>query len=501
MKNFYWKVIVAFLFIVGVGAYGAEKIRHVDTNDGYTLTVAEGCPGVAPQPSILVKENVKFTFDVSITKKEGDKVIFIEEVSPTNIKKVTYTLQASGATAIKPDDFELELGKKLDAKKYPLQYKKEINSGSLLTNVSILCRPQKGSEYSVQLTVAAETKNGKTLKPDPVELKVLVDDAIIIGYIKKGEITTGGQSFDINAGKNKYSKKWPIGHIAWKIEVGKECIERLNELTNGYTAAKTNEVNNFKAEQRAEITRLTNEIRPKQESYNLLFNHLRGLQTQLNQLYPINTRDERQKETQLKNNIRIQTASLTTIKTQLNQLEARKAEAERDLAEANRRSTPAANNNHKVGFGAAYIDEFKSAENIIARGQIERRKNFNTLSVQGRLFDDNQGQAKSEQTNIEFFQKATRKENKLTLENAANGLQFICDHWGKKDNYGPAYNCVDMANDGFHAASITKVTNTHVEPCRVKLKVIYIDKNKKVRTDGVIHLSLPEKYKIEMERK
>jgi uncharacterized protein YoxC len=525
MKKLYWSIIATFLFTVNVNVnvYSDDKISNVDTNDGYTLTVSEGTPGVNPRPSILIRENVTFDFNISITKKEGDKTIFIEDIAPAGtIKKVVYVLQASGARVTKPVDFVQE-GNVTDRINYPLQYKKEINSGMLLTGISLLCTPQKGGEYSVKLTVTAETKNGKILKPAPVKLTVFVEDALITGYIKQGQITAKGQSFDINAGKNKNTKKWPIGHIAWEINIGKECITRLNEITEEYTLGKTNEVNTFKANQQAEITRLTNVINSLQAPRNNLRRQLQELQNKLQRLRNQTGRTPQERNTlvqsieQLNNNI-------NTINTQLNQLNqsiqlntANKTEAERDLEEADRRYIPEKNNKHKVGFGAAYINEFKEAENNIAKNnsmnnmitvilsnnKTELRKNFDTLKVQGRLCDDNQGQNKDEQTNIAFYQEGKQEKNKLTLEKAAKGLQFICDHWGKKDIYGPAYNCVDMANNGFHAVNITKVPDNHNidSPYHVELRVVYRDKNGLKQTDGIIHLSLPEKYKIEMGKK
>jgi hypothetical protein len=85
------------------------------------------------------------------------------------------------------------------------------------------------------------------------------------------------------------------------------------------------------------------------------------------------------------------------------------------------------------------------------------------------------------------------------LEEATEGLKFICDHWGKKDIYGPVCNCVDMANKGFHAVGITKVPDNHDNnPCHVELIVHYKDTRGQTCKNGIIHLSIPELYKTKI---
>ncbi|MDR1478274.1 MAG: hypothetical protein LBJ00_04965 [Planctomycetaceae bacterium] len=159
-------------------------------------------------------------------------------------------------------------------------------------------------------------------------------------------------------------------------------------------------------------------------------------------------------------------------------------------------------NDQKVGFGAASYVVFRQAENNIISdnrymqvvevkdGKVtkdELRRVFDYLSVQGRLSDDNQATTK-------FYKKS------LIIENAAAGLIFISEHWGEMDMYGPACNCVDMANKGFHAVDITKVPDSHEKnPCYVELRVIYRDTLGKRQDNGIVHLSLPEKYKASMK--
>jgi hypothetical protein len=501
MRKFNFLVSVILVFVINGINTSENVIGNTATQGNYTLTVNGGSPDVEPKDSIKKGDTVTFHFEISITKKDDTKITYIEEITPADyITKVTYVLKASSGRVNVPTNFVMST-------RYPSQFTYEVTNGNLLSNVDVACEPLKGGKYTMQLTVTATTKDGKELKPDPVVLEVFIEDAVINGYYREGRVKSEEQDFDLTEGED-IQRRWPIGHIAWQINVDSSCTDRLKELATNYKQQAKDEVEGFIKEQETKKTELESRINVLKRQRQQLKGQLRILNGQLPPA-PGRTPAERSLRAQLIPKIIEKERQIGQVNSQITPLESQKAEVERDINEADRRLNPEQNNGHKVGFDAASLKELKDTENKIVvddrylqlvdvmrsgnRTKKETRRVFDSLSVQGRLSDDNQGQKKNEQTTASFCTE------KLTLENAVNGLEFISDHWGKKDKYGPACNCVDMANKGFHAVDITKVPDNHTNnPCYVELRVIYTGADKNRHKDGIIHLSLPEQYKKKM---
>ncbi|MDR2643583.1 MAG: hypothetical protein LBC74_12400 [Planctomycetaceae bacterium] len=260
------------------------------------------------------------------------------------------------------------------------------------------------------------------MKPDPVIIEIFVEDAEIKGFIRQGDITMGGQTFDINARQSR-NKRWPIGHIAWQVGVDSNCIAKLKDLTKDYTESKTAEVKDFKDRQNTQKTNLNNDITKLNNENTQLTLLINNANTAIRNLRNQIGRNPRERE-ELRQAISILSGRIDGYRQKIEQnnrllfaLNGQLSEVQRDIDEAGRRSHPEQNNAHRVGFGAASLVEFKQAEKVISEspgymievetpsGKKENRKKFDVLTVQGRLCDDNQGQNKNEQTNADFYKK------------------------------------------------------------------------------------------------
>ncbi|MDR2643582.1 MAG: hypothetical protein LBC74_12395 [Planctomycetaceae bacterium] len=161
MKKLYFVASIILVFVSANNA--ANVIGNTATQGNFALTVEKGTPDATVridssdvEPRVIKKEDeVTFHFEVSLTKKEGAKILYIEEIAPAGyITKVVYTLKASFGQVITPNNFVMDI-------RNSLQFKYELTSGSLLSNVDVKCKPIKGGKYTMQLSVVATTKDGK----------------------------------------------------------------------------------------------------------------------------------------------------------------------------------------------------------------------------------------------------------------------------------------------------------------------------------------------------